>query len=95
MVEEERDDGFTLVQEVQEQGGHGAVHYDRCKLHHINWWRNGGNTDLDNLLPVCQHHHSRIHNDNWTITMGANRQLDIRTPDGTTIRDGPPKRSAA
>ena len=27
--------------------------YDRCKLHHIIWWRHGGRTDLDNLLPVC------------------------------------------
>ncbi len=29
-----------------------AVRYDRCKLHHIIGWRNGGRTDLANLLPV-------------------------------------------
>jgi hypothetical protein len=28
-----------------------AVAYDRCKLHHIIWWRHGGRTDIDNLLP--------------------------------------------
>ena len=26
-----------------------TVSYNRCKLHHIIWWRNGGNTNLDNL----------------------------------------------
>ena len=26
-----------------------TVTYDRCKLHHIIWWRNLGRTDLDNL----------------------------------------------
>ena len=28
-----------------------TVGYDRCKLHHIIWWRNGGHTNLDNLIP--------------------------------------------
>lgn len=72
-----------------------AVHYDRCRLHHVTWWRHGGRTDLDNLLPVCQHHHTKIHNDRWTITLGANRELTIELPDGHVMRTGPPKRSAA
>jgi hypothetical protein len=72
-----------------------AVHYDRCKLHHIIWWRHGGRTDLDNLLPVCQHHHTRIHEDGWEITLGAHREFTIRLPDGQVMRTGPPKRSAA
>ena len=38
------------------------VHYDRCKLHHVIWWRHGGRTDLDNLLALCErHHHHKIH----------------------------------
>ena len=72
-----------------------AVHYDRCRLHHVIWWRNGGRTDLDNLLPVCQHHHSLLHNNGWEVTLGPQRELEIRVPDGTVIRAGPPKRSAA
>ena len=72
-----------------------AVHYDRCRLHHVIWWRNGGRTDLDNLLPICQHHHSLLHNNNWDVTLGANRELEIRIPDGTVMRAGPPRRSAA
>ncbi len=72
-----------------------AVHYDRCKLHHIIWWSNGGNTDLDNLLPVCSVHHANIHHDGWTIELGPNRQLTLRLPDGTTHTTGPPHRRTA
>ena len=71
------------------------VRYDRCKLHHIIWWRNGGPTDLANLLPVCTHHHTKIHNDHWDITLGPNRELTIRYPDGTIHNTGPPNRQAA
>ncbi|HSP30212.1 MAG TPA: HNH endonuclease signature motif containing protein, partial [Ilumatobacteraceae bacterium] len=70
-----------------------AVAYDRCKLHHIIWWRNMGRTDLDNLLPVCSIHHAKIHNDDWHIELGPNRELTLRLPDGTTHTTGPPNRS--
>jgi len=72
-----------------------AVHYDRCKLHHIIWWRHGGRTDLDNLLPVCAHHHTRLHDDGWIVQLDANRVLTITLPDGNVLASGPPKRSAA
>jgi len=69
-----------------------TVGYDRCKLHHITWWRNNGTTDLHNLLPVCSIHHTNIHHDNWTIELGPNRELTLRLPDGTTHTTGPPNR---
>jgi hypothetical protein len=72
-----------------------TVRYDRCKLHHIIWWRNGGRTDLDNLIPLCAHHHSRVHNDDWQLTLGPNRELTIHLPDGTIHNTGPPTRRAA
>ncbi|MEL6890012.1 MAG: DUF222 domain-containing protein [Actinomycetota bacterium] len=72
-----------------------ATHYDRCKLHHVVWWRNGGRTDLDNLLPVCSHHHTKVHDGGWHVTLGADRALTITTPSGQVMRTGPPKRSAA
>jgi hypothetical protein len=72
-----------------------AVHYDRCHLHHIIWWRNGGTTDLANLLPVCTKHHGRIHHDGWTITLGPNRELTLTLPDGTKHSTGPPGRQTA
>jgi len=69
--------------------------FDRCKIHHIVWWRNGGTTNLANLLPVCTHHHSKIHDTGWHIELGPNRQLTIRFPDGTIHNTGPPTRRAA
>ena len=66
-----------------------------CKLHHIIWWRHGGLTDLDNLIPICTKHHARIHNDGWTIELGANRELTLRLPDGTIHNTGPPSRRTA
>jgi hypothetical protein len=69
-----------------------AVHYDRCKLHHIIWWRNQGRTDLDNLLPVCSVHHTKIHHNDWHIELGPNRELTLTLPDGTIHTTGPPTR---
>jgi hypothetical protein len=72
-----------------------ATKYDRCKLHHIVWWRNGGRTDLDNLLPVCAGHHANIHHDGWVATLGPHRELTVTMPDGTVRNTGPPNRRAA
>jgi hypothetical protein len=72
-----------------------SVRYDRCKLHHIIWWRNGGRTDLANLLPVCTHHHTKIHDGGWEVSLDSHRELTIRFPDGTVHNTGPPTRRAA
>jgi hypothetical protein len=72
-----------------------SVRYDRCKLHHAVWWRNGGGTDLHNLLPVCAEHHTRLHNEGWELTLDAERHLTIRFPDGSVLSTGPPSRRAA
>ncbi len=38
-----------------------------CRAHHIIWWRDGGPTDLDNLLLVCDSCHHKIHEQGWTV----------------------------
>jgi len=72
-----------------------GVRYDHCKLHHVVWWRHGGCTDLDNLLPVCSRHHHKIHDQGWAVELGPNRELTIRFPDGTVQTTGPPTIRAA
>ena len=72
-----------------------ATRYDRCQLHHVRWWRHGGRTDLDNLLPLCSHHHHNVHDDGWQLSLGPNRELTIRFPDGRVMTTGPPNRRAA
>ncbi|MGB3735924.1 MAG: HNH endonuclease signature motif containing protein [Ilumatobacter sp.] len=70
------------------------THFTRCKIHHIVWWSNGGRTDFDNLLPVCVHHHHKIHDSGWEVALGRNRQLTITLPDGSVMSTGPPNRRA-
>jgi Domain of unknown function (DUF222) len=72
-----------------------CVRYSRTKLHHVIWWELGGRTDLDNLLPVCEQHHHKIHNHGWNVSLGANRELTITLPDGQIMTTGPPRRSTA
>ncbi len=72
-----------------------TVAFDRCELHHVLWWRHGGCTDLDNLIPICTKHHTKVHHDGWIIELGHNRELTLRLPDGTIRSTGPPGRRAA
>lgn len=65
-----------------------------CKIHHIFEWELGGCTDLANLLPVCAHHHSRLHNEGWKLALGNDRSLTISLPDGTVMSTGPPRRQS-
>jgi hypothetical protein len=69
--------------------------YHHCKIHHIRWWRHGGTTNLDNLIPVCARHHTDIHVNDWTVTLGSRRQLTVVTPDGIIRTTGPPTRRTA
>lgn len=69
-----------------------AVRYDHCKIHHVIEWEHGGRTDLANLLPVCAHHHSRIHKDDWKLSLSADRTLTITLRDGNVLSTGPPRR---
>jgi hypothetical protein len=47
------------------------------------------------LLPLCAHHHSKVHDAGWNLALGPQRELTISLPDGTIRNTGPPTRSAA
>jgi hypothetical protein len=69
--------------------------FDLCKIHHIRWWRHGGSTDLDNLLPVCVRHHTAIHIEGWVVELTPDRVLTVTLPNGEVMTTGPPSRRAA
>ena len=69
--------------------------FERCRIHHVHWWRHGGRTDLANLVPVCTHHHTQIHNRGWHLHLGDDRVLTVTLPDGTILSTGPPGAQAA
>jgi hypothetical protein len=42
--------------------------YAWCEIHHHHLsWNHGGNTDLDNGLPLCGHHHTRAHDTRYHL----------------------------
>jgi len=69
------------------------VPFRYCKIHHVVWWRHGGRTDLDNLLPVCVGHHTELHRDEWDVKLQPDRTLTIVMPTGDVMMCGPPKRA--
>ena len=70
------------------------VRYRYTKAHHVIWWRCGGTTNIDNLLPLCERHHHRVHDDGWRLHLAPDRTLTINYPDGTTRIAGQPASSA-
>lgn len=40
----------------------------RCEAHHVQWRRDLGPTDIDNLVLLCKHHHHLIHDKGWQLT---------------------------
>jgi hypothetical protein len=56
---------------------------DDCKMHHIDFFRNGGDTAVNNLLPLCEIHHHLVHEGGWRLTMTSGRVATWRRPDGT------------
>ena len=62
-----------------------TVPFGDCTIHHVTWWRWGGLTNLDNLVPVCWSHHAQMHSGQWRVTLAADRAITIHLPDGTTL----------
>jgi len=66
-------------------------HVSITEAHHIHYWEHGGLTDLTNLLPLCRHHHDRLHAEHWRLTTAADRSITVRARDGTPLMTtGPP-----
>lgn len=51
------------------------------QLHHIQYWRHGGKTDMSNLVPLCHHHHDRVHAGGWSLKLKPDRSLEHYKPD--------------
>lgn len=37
------------------------------EIHHLVFWRNGGETCIENAIPLCSRHHHMVHDGGWTI----------------------------
>jgi HNH endonuclease len=65
-------------------------------IRHVVWWSQGGPTNLDNLIPLCKHHHLFVHDHGYTIQIGSDadgrpltgpRRWIFLSPRGTPIPD--------
>ena len=65
-----------------------AVGFDDCDIHHVRPWQRGGGTDVANLLPLCSRHHHLVHEGGWTLTLHADRRIELRRPDGSLYFEG-------
>jgi hypothetical protein len=46
-----------------------SVKFSHCEPHHIDYWENGGATDLNNLVPLCSRHHHAAHEGGWKLSL--------------------------
>jgi hypothetical protein len=62
-----------------------------CEAHHIlEYDRDHGPTDIDNMALLCGPHHKLIHKTGWSVKMEPGQHLVITTPEGHALR-GPPR----
>jgi hypothetical protein len=63
----------------------GCARTRHLKAHHILPWSRGGPTDLDNLILLCQTHHTAVHEGGMRIERGSDLGIAWRflMPDGT------------
>ena len=66
-----------------------TVTFDACRIHHIIPWQQGGNTNINNLAPVCETHHHMVHEGRWGLTITPNRIATWTRPDGTHHHTAP------
>ena len=62
-----------------------------CDVHHLIPWSEGGPTSLDNLVLLCRHHHTLVHEGGWRIE-GTPGHLDFYRPNGSQLGVEPPPR---
>jgi hypothetical protein len=54
------------------------VIFDHCNVHHIDYWENGGATDLNNMVPLCSKHHHVAHEGGWKLQIDCvTRELTV------------------
>lgn len=59
-------------------------------LHHIDWWSEGGHTDIDRGIPLCGHCHRLVHDHEWHVDLDAATRIATWTsPAGRTTTTYP------
>jgi len=60
------------------------------QIHHLQWWRNQGPTDANNLVGLCWYHHRLVHEGGWEIRGNPEAgDLVFTSPLGRRLRSRP------
>lgn len=51
-------------------------------VHHIEWWIEGGHTNLDNLVTTCHFHHKLVHEYGWRVHLKPDGKTSWLRPGG-------------
>ncbi|MET7959422.1 HNH endonuclease signature motif containing protein [Micromonospora zamorensis] len=51
-----------------------------CDAHHIHHWADGGDTNLNNAVLLCGHHHRHLHHTDWTVRLGDDGHPEFIPP---------------
>jgi len=55
--------------------------------HHVEYWSNGGETSLDNLMLLCTRHHTLVHEGGFRIEKDYQDRWFFVRPDGIAVPD--------
>ena len=62
---------------------------DWTELHHVQHWRHGGTTNLDNLACLCRRHLGVVHSSGWSMTRNRDGTFQFTSHTGRTLRSKP------
>jgi hypothetical protein len=56
--------------------------------HHVRHWADGGETNLQNTVLLCRHHHTLVHEGGWTVEWWGEGRPAFFGPRGQTVFEG-------
>jgi hypothetical protein len=86
----------SAIRRAARERDHGRCRFPGCEsrrvdLHHIQFWSNGGRTDLANLVSLCPWHHKAVHDRGYLIAAPpGGGGFAFYRPDGTPLPSCPP-----